>query len=540
MRIYKKITVAILVLFLFAMAVNQFSLKVAADNFQGVQVRYSKSVFSKFLVNKGDRFAVHFGSGTGTFTAVGMLPNGSPVFLGYYHGDGSFHVSMKAVLAYSKIWEEHLTRMGVDPESVNPGMLFLGVVRKGNTTYSTAFAVPIRVDKVLEGYEVKVSTSTLMLKLSPSSLKPLNESLTGKGTKMGNRSNGIESIWDDYPPTLTNPNHEKFIMNLVPRRLNQDCYNSEVCLYWAPDYEVLSYGINASIPLVIAHIWGQVDSRDSMNVRTLFNTKSSSGVSISFSTLGVENDGDRITPISAGPTFTLKDQGEWLQHVVQLYGKDLPNESEAYVMSGIVGHYVVMRFRLYAEGYDETGGRLVVPYDNRAFFTIAVPVFEKTLEGARIKSWDGIFSANNGSELVDKVKNIVDTFEEYRNYTSTGDFYVDVLQHWTGLHYTPLFSMGVSVDNLGMIPVAGFSIGMSSNDTSVLDMYFSYNSWYDDQKSYVTTYKLKGMYLYLKDHKSYIIPVMYVDIYRVPKHGPALPINSHHPVYPLDRSAGEG
>ena len=530
----KKVVAIALALFLFAMAVNQFTLKVAADNFQGVQVKYSKSVFSRFLVGKGDRFAIHFGSGSGTFTAVGMLPNGTPVFLGYYHGDGSFHMNMKAALAYSGIWEDYLTGIGVNPESVNPGILFLGVVRKGNGTYSTAFAVPIRVDKVLKGYTVKVSTSTLMLKLPPSSLKPINGSPIGRGVEKG-KSRGVESIWDDYPPTLTNPNHEEFIMNLVPRRLNQDCYNSGVCLYWAPDYEVISYGINASIPLVIAHIWGQVDSRDSMNVRTLFNTKSSSGVSISFSALGVENDGSSVTQVSAGPTFTLKDQGEWLQHVVQLYGKDLPNESEAYVMSGIIGHYVVMRFRLYAEGHDETGERLVVPYDNRAFFTIAVPVFEKTPEGARIKSWDGTFSATNDSKLVERVKGIVDTLEEYRNYTPIGDFYVDVLQHWTGLHYTPLFSMGVSVDNLGMIPVAGFSIGMSSNDTSVLDMYFSYNSWYDDQKSYVTTYKLKGMYLYLKDHKSYILPVMYVDIYRVPKYCPSLPVNPHHPVYPLER-----
>ena len=122
--------VIILVLFLFTMAVNQFSLKVAADNFQGVQVKYSKSLLSGFF-NRGGHFAVHFGSGAGTFTAVGMLPNGSPVFLGYYHGDGSFRVSMKALFLYARIWEEHLRHLGLDPGSVNPGMIFLGGGQEG-------------------------------------------------------------------------------------------------------------------------------------------------------------------------------------------------------------------------------------------------------------------------------------------------------------------------------------------------------------------------------------------------------------------------
>ncbi|WP_297489768.1 hypothetical protein [Thermococcus sp.] len=522
MRIHKWIIVGVLILFLFGMAVNQFSLKVAADNFQGVQVKYSKSVFSRFLVNKGDRFAVHFGSGTGTFTAVGMLPNGSPVFLGYYHGDGSFHVSMKAVFLYARIWEEHLRHLGLDPGSVNPGMLFLGVVRKDNGTYSTAFAVPIRVDKVLEGYAVKVSVSAPMLRLSQSSLKPIE-----------NRTMGVESIWNDSDNWVIDRNDEILLDSVIPNRIDDGCYGS-ICFYWAPDGKTLSYGINTTIPLVIAHIWGKTDIRDSGLLRMFMATESSSGVSISFSSLGAENYGGSVIPVSAGPVFTLKKQGKWLEHYTHFFGRDLPDDEDSYVMSGIVGHYAVVRFRLYEDAQDETGTRLVEPTKTRAFFTIAVPVLEKTPEGARIKAWDGIFGGDNGSRLVEKVRDIENTFETYRNYTFTGQFHVDTWQLRSESHYTPLFSMGVSVDDLGLMPVAGFSIGMSSDDTSFLEMNVAYKSWNKDQKFKVTAYKLKDLFLYLRDKKSYVIPVMYVDIYEIPKYGPTLPINPHHPVYPVN------
>ncbi|MCD6523976.1 MAG: hypothetical protein J7K48_03125 [Thermococcus sp.] len=534
MNIHKKIMATILVLFLFAMAVNQFSLKVAADDFQGVQIEYSKSLLSRFLVSKEDRFAIYFGSGKGTFTAIGMLPNGTPVFLGYYYGDGSFHMNMKAALVYSKIWEKHLRHLGLDLESVNPGMLFVGVVKRDNNLFFTSFSVPVRVDKIREGYTVKVKVSAPMIKLSQ--LKPIKENLTEKTVnKSGNY--GVESIWDEYPPSLWDKDTHDFLMKLVPDRIDEKCYASGVCFYWAPDYEILSYGINASIPLVIAHIWGDRDDRDSGQIGMFMATESSSGVSISFSALGAVNDGASITQISAGPTFTLKEQGEWIDHVIQFHGKDLPKGEDSYVMSGVVGHYVVMRYRLYAEGYHE-GKKWVVPYDNRAFFTIAVPILEKTPEGGRIKTWDGIFSADEGSEIVEKVKGIVNTFDNYRDYTFTGKFHVDTWQLKSESHYTPLFSMGISVDQLGAVPVAGFSIGMSSDDTSFLKMDVSCNPWNDDQKFEVTTYKLKDMFLYLKDKKSYVIPVMYVDIYEVPKYAPTLPVDPRHPVYPLNETAG--
>jgi len=79
---------------------------------------------------------------------------------------------------------------------------------------------------------------------------------------------------------------------------------------------------------------------------------------------------------------------------------------------------------------------------------------------------------------------------------------------------------------------------MSSDDTSFLKMDVSCNPWNDDQKFEVTTYKLKDMFLYLKDKKSYVIPVMYVDIYEVPKYAPTLPVDPRHPVYPLNETAG--
>ncbi len=520
MRAHKKITAAILVLFLFAVVVNQFSLKVAADNFRGVQVKYSKSLLSGFF-NKGDRFAVHFGSGTGTFTAVGMLPNGSPVFLGYYRGEGSFHVSMKAVFLYARVWEEHLRHLGLDPGSVNPGMLFLGAVRKGNGTYSTAFAVPIRVDKVLEGYAVKVSVSAPMLRLSQSSLKPIE-----------NKSIGVESIWNDSNE-LGDRNDEILLGSVIPNRIDDGCYG-RICFYWAPDGKILSYGINATIPLVIAHIWGKTDIRDSGFLEMFMATESSSGISISFSSLGAENDGGSVIPVSAGPIFTLKRQGKWLEHYTHFFGRDLPDDEDSYVMSGIIGHYAVVRFRLYEDAQDETGTRLVEPTKTRAFFTIAVPVLEKTPEGARIKAWDGIFGGDNGSRLVEKIREIGNTFETYRNYTFTGQFHVDTWQLRSESHYTPLFSMGVSVDDLGAIPVAGFSIGMSSDDTSFLKMGIHFSPWNKDQKFKVTAYRLKDLFFYLRDNKNYVIPVMYVDVYEIPKHGPALPMNPHHPVYPVN------
>ena len=532
----KKIMATILALFLFATAVNQFSLKVAADDFQGVQVEYSKSLLSRFLVSKEDRFAIYFGSGRGTFTAIGMLPNGTPVFLGYYYGDGSFHMNMKAALVYARIWEQHLSYLGLNPESVNPGMLFLGVVKRDNGFYSTAFSVPIRVDKILEGYTVKVRVSAPMIKLSH--LKPINETLTEKTAAKGG-DNGIKSIWDDDPPSLWNWDVHGFLMKLAPDRINeQQCSSSGPCFYWAPDSRILSYGINASIPLVIAHIWGELDDRDAGHIETFMATKSSSGISISFSALGVENDGGSITQISAGPVFTLKEEGKWMERDTHFYGRNFSEGDDSYVMSGIVGHYVVMRYRLYAEGYPE-GKKFVVPYDDRAFFTIVVPVFEKTPEGVKIKTWDGIFSADDGSKLVEKVKGIVNTFDGYRNYTFTKSVDIDTWQLKSESHYTPLFSMGVSVDNLGVIPVAGFSIGMSSEEASFLKLDVSYTSW-NEQMFEVTTYKLKDVFLYLKDKKSYIIPVMYVDIYEVPKRDPMPPLDPRHSIYPLNETAGEG
>ncbi|EEB73774.1 hypothetical protein [Thermococcus sp. AM4] len=535
MNIRKKILVVTLVLFLSVMAVNQFSLKMAADDFQEVQVKYSKSLFSRVLVSKEDRFAIYFGSGSGTFTAIGMLPNGTPVFLGYYYGDGSFHVSMKAALVYARIWERYLSHLGLDPESVNPGMLFLGVVKRDNGFYSTAFSVPIRVDKILDGYAVKVHVSAPMIKLSQ--LKPIKENLTEK-TADKSRNGGVESVWDDYPPSLGDRDAQSLLMKLAPDRIDNKCLSSGVCLYWAPDYRILSCGINSSIPLVIAHIWGNRDDRDAGHIETFMATKSSSGISISFSALGVENDGGSITQISAGPVFTLKEDGEWMERDTHFYGKDLPG-GESYVMSGIVGHYVVMRYRLYAVGYPD-GKEFTVPYNSRAFFTIVVPVLEGTPEGVKIKTWDGIFSADDGSKLVEKVKGIVNTFDGYRNYTFTKSVDVDTWQLKSESHYTPLFSMGISVGNPGVIPVAGFSIGMSSEDDSFLKMDVSYTSWNEDQRFEVTTYKLKDVFLYLKDKKSYVIPVMYVDIYEVPEYPPTPLLPPHRIIYPLTETAWEG
>ncbi|ASJ02156.1 hypothetical protein A3L09_02165 [Thermococcus profundus] len=524
----KKIGAALLVLFLFSVSVNHFFTRVAADNFNEVTVTYSKSPLSGLIVNKAERFAVHFGKGYGTFTAVGMLPNGTPVFLGFYGGTGMFRMNFKALLKYSKIWNDYMVRMGIDPESVNPGILFLGTVKKDDHLYSTAFSVPIRVDKILKGYSTKVEATPSMVKLSDSYLKPLKK-------QVSNETVSVNSIWDDYPPSLQDSTIT-YLLNLVPARLDENCYTSGVCLYWAPDYRILSYGLNASIPVVITHIWGQVDDRDAGYVSMFMATKSSSGVSISFSALGVQNDGGSVTPISGGPMFTLKDQGEWIDHVIQFHGRDLPNGEDSYVISGIVGHYVVMRFRLYGEGTDDTGQKVILPYDDRAFFTIVVPVFEKTPEGTRIRTWDGIFSGSDGSKLVGEVKDITHTFEEYRDYNFVGQFHVDMWQLKSESHYTPLLSLGVSVDDLGAIPVAGFSIGMSSKDASLLKMDVGYNPWNSNQKFEVTTYKLNDMFVYNKE--SYIIPVMYVDIYELPKYVslPSPPHPVYPPVYPLDTS----
>jgi len=83
-----------------------------------------------------------------------------------------------------------------------------------------------------------------MLRLPQSSLESIE-----------NKSMGVESIWNDSDESLIDRNDETLLELVIPTRIDDGCYG-RICFYWAPDGKTLSYGINATIPLVIAHIWG--------------------------------------------------------------------------------------------------------------------------------------------------------------------------------------------------------------------------------------------------------------------------------------------
>ncbi|NJF25255.1 hypothetical protein [Thermococcus sp. Bubb.Bath] len=532
----KKIGAALLVLFLFGISVNYFFTKVAADNFNEVTVTYSKSPLSGFIVNKAERFAVHFGKGYGTFTTVGMLPNGTPVFLGFYGGNGMFRMNFKALLKYSKIWNDYMVRMGIDPESVNPGILFLGTVQKDNHLYSTAFSVPIRVDRILEGYSTKVEASPLMMKL-PDSYLNLSKPQKGNGTV------SADSIWDDDFYEYENEQTEKderFIMSLVPNRFNEQCYgNGLLCMYWKPEGILPgSYGINASIPIVVMHFWGEKSGYESGHLELFMVTHSESGVSISFSTLGVENTGTSVTQVSAGSIFALKGEREWIERYPDFGAGNLSSDG-CYVMGGIVGHYAVIRFRLIKDGKDDEGHRWLMPTDTRAFFTIVVPTFEKTYGGAELKGWSGIFNEDNGSELLKKFGEETSNLDEYKHYVFTGNFHLTNWGIHTSSQYSPLFSVGVSVDDLGALPVAGFAIGMSENDSNVFKVGVHFTHSYPVHRRFdITVYKMKGMFLYMRDNRSYIVPVTYFEVHESPG-TTTFPVDPHHRFYPVRGNSTE-
>ncbi len=531
----KKVGATVLMLFLFCVSVNYLFTKVAADSFSGVTVTYTKSPLSGLIINKADRFAVHFGSGYGTFTAIGMLPNGTPVFLGFYSGSGMFRMNFKALFKYSEIWNDYLVGMGIDPESVNPGILFLGTVKKDNHhLYSTAFTAPIRVDRILKGYSTRVEASPLMIKLRDSYLKPLKQ-------QRDNGTIGVDSVWDDdfyeYGNGQTEED-EMFIMSLVPDRFEKQCCG-KLCMYWEPE-EILpgSYGINASIPIVVMHFWGEKNGYESGSLELFMETQSASGASISFSTLGVENTGTSVTQVSAGPLFALRGERKWIERYTDFGAGNLSSDG-CYVMSGIVGHYAVIRFRLIEEGEDDDGHRWLIPTDTKALFTIVVPTFEKASGGAKIRGWGGIFNEDGGSNLLKKIGEEKSNLEEYKHYVFTGNFHLTNWGIQASSQYSPLFSVGVSVDDLGALPVAGFAIGMSTSNSTVFKVGVHFTHSYPVHRRFdVTVYKMKGTFLYMKDNRSYIVPVTYFEVHEGPK-TTTFPVDPHRRIYSVKGNSAD-
>ena len=484
------------------------------------------------LIDKGERFVINTPQRLpGLFTVVGILPNGSSVLLGVYGGKGKVHLSWKALLRYSKEWDDYLQSLGLNSDAIEPGLLFLGTLYKDNDVYATSFSVPIRIDRILRGssVEVDVRDNVPLIKL-PEVSKPLLE---------GGSSFGPESIWNETPEELWDAKTYDESHRIIPSSITKYC--SDIlepsvgyCEFWLPDGRILSYGLNESVPFGFVHLWGGKSGSELGYLRIKVSTEERRGVYLYFSALGAVNDGSSVYPVAAGPTLTLKDNRIWLDYYFNFDSSNINSRGDTYLAVGLEGSYVTMRYRLYISSRTEKGEYHVEPENQRAFFTIFVPTLVKTQDGATLMGWGRTLNENDKA-----FKTVMDfqgflKVEKKFNVTARDWIHLDNWDISVDSFDMPLLSLAVPTGKFAELPAPlGFAVGLSGDYETYFGVEFHMTDAQHGNRHFeVTTYATSQSFLLYTDDKLARVPTMYVDVYMEPikeKMPPISPIG----VYPL-------